>query len=202
MTHRETSSSPPHPDDTPLQRFGAMLRQCRQQRRLSQSALAATTGIRPSYISQIELGKRNITVLTLLRLARALGIPSAWLLIHVNPHDILAPPRTDDPLPTRGDPKAGATQDTPYAALPDDPALLLARLGTAIRQARQQRHLSQQLLAARTGLSPTYIVEIEQGHRNLSVLSLSRIAETLEITAADLLAQLDTSQHSSSLPTE
>ena len=202
MTHRETSSSPPHPHDTPLQRFGAMLRQCRQQRRLSQAALAATTGIRPSYISQIELGKRNITVLTLLRLAHALGIPSAWLLIHVNPHETLAPPRTGDALPSMGDQKAGATQDTQYASFSGDPALLLALLGRAIRQARQQHHLSQQMLAARTGLSPTYIIEIEQGHRNLSVLSLSRIAETLEITVADLLAQLDTSQHSSSLPTE
>jgi transcriptional regulator with XRE-family HTH domain len=185
-----------------LQRFGVTLRHYRQQRRLSQRALGVRTGIRRAYISQIETGLRNISVLTLLRMTHALQIPSAWVLIQVNPHATIAPPSTDNPLPSRGTREVGATQDAMCSPLPGDPALLLALLGAAIRQSRQQHRLSQQTLAARTGLSPTYIIEIEQGHRNLSVLNLVRIADALGFAVADLLAPLDTYQNSSPLPTE
>jgi len=54
--------------------------------------------------------------------------------------------------------------------------------------------LSQPALAARTGLTVGYISEIEQGQRNLSVLSLVRIAEALGLAVAHLLAPLETRQ--------
>jgi transcriptional regulator with XRE-family HTH domain len=193
---------PSSPPDTPLQRFGATLRQYRKQRRLSQQDLAVRTGIRRAYISQIETGLRNISVLTLLRMTHALHIPAAWLLIQVHPHAPLALPSTDAPLPSRNPREAEAAHDAMGSPPPGDPVLLLARLGAAIRQARQQHHLSQQTLAARTGLSPTYIIEIEQGHRNLSVLSLVRIANALGLAVAELLAPLDTYQNASPLPPE
>src|SRR5712691_741459 len=80
VEHRETSSQPSSPPNTPLQRFGATVRQYRKQQRLSQRALAAKMGWRDRYLSQIELGRHNIAVLTLLRLASALDI-SAWRLL-------------------------------------------------------------------------------------------------------------------------
>lgn len=192
MTPHDTPLTPPHAQDTPLQRLGTTLRQARQQQGLSHRALAASTGISYAYISQIELGKRNISVLTLLRLTQGLGLPAAWLFTLVDPHASRIPPIRDDPLPTRAPREPGAAQDAPASAPPGESARLLTRLGARIRQARQQHHLSQQALAASTGLSPTYILEIEQGHRNLSVRSLLRIAETLELAMADLLAPLDT----------
>ena len=91
MTHRETPSSPPRPQDTPLQRFGAILRQYRKQRRLTQRVLAASTGIRNRYISDIERGLHNISVGMLLRLAQALDIPAAWLLVGLDTHTTLPP---------------------------------------------------------------------------------------------------------------
>jgi len=192
VTHRDTPSNSPSLHDTPLQRFGATLRQYRQQRGLSQPALAASTGIRRAYISQIETGKRNIAVLSLLRLARALEIPAAWLLAGLDTHADLTPPATCDPLPHRGARDAGLIQDDMPHTRPDDLAMLLPLLGATLRQARQYQRLSQPALAARTGLNPTYIGQIEHGHRNLSVLSLVRIADALGISLSSLLTPLET----------
>ena len=201
MTHRDTSSTPSHSHDTPLQRFGATLRQYRQQRRLSHKALATRMGIRPSYISEIELGKRNITVLTLLRLARALDISAAWVLAGLDTHADLAAPAACDALPSRGGRDAVVTPDVPPSLKPADQATLLSLLGATIRQYRQQRGLLQAALATQTSLSHTYITEIEQGHRNLSVLSLVRIADALGLSVALLLAPLETCERPSAPPT-
>jgi len=93
-----------------------------------------------------------------------------------------------DPLLSRGVWDAGVTPD----------ATLLPLLGATIRQYRQQRGLFQAALATMTDLTPTYIGEIERGKRNLSVLSLLRIAEALDLSVGHLLASLETCQ--SSLP--
>lgn len=194
MTHRDTSLNPPHPQETPLQRFGATLRQYRQQRRLSQPALAARVGIRYSYISEIELGKRNISVLTLLRLTQVLGLPAAWLFAHVDPRAPRVPPCPDGLRTAQAVPEASVRQDDRAPTYPHDQAMLLPLLGATIRQARHDQHLSQPTLAARTGLNLTYLGQIEQGQRNLSVLSLLRIADALGVAVAHLLAPLESQQ--------
>jgi transcriptional regulator with XRE-family HTH domain len=190
VTHRDTSSSLSHAHDTPLQRFGATLRQCRQQRGLSQRALAARTGLHHTYVSEIELGQRNITVLTLLRLAYALDIPASSLLVRLGTHASLAPLTPYAPLSSRG--TRQATPDVAPSPQSGDPATLLLRLGATLRQYRQQLGLSQPALAAGTGLNPTYIGQIEQGQRNVSVLSLLRIADALGISLPSLLIPLET----------
>ena len=154
-------------------------------------------GIRPSYISEIELGKRNITVLTLLRLARALDMPAAWLLAGLDTHTDLPVPAAGDALPSRGGRDTVVTHDAPLSLKPDDQATLLPRLGATLRQYRQQRHLSPRALAARTSLATSYIYAIEQGQRNVSVLSLVRIADALGLSVASLLAPLETRSRSS-----
>jgi len=192
VTHRETPSNPSRTQDTPLQRFGATLRQYRQQRRLSQQALAVRTGIRRSYIGQIERGLRNVSVLALLRLAHALDIPAAWLLARLDTRAPLALPVTYTPLPPRGAREVAVPDARTLFIPPGDQATLLALLGATLRQYRQQRRLSQRELAARTSLAASYICDIEQGQRNISVLSLVRIAEALELSIAYLLAPLET----------
>jgi len=57
-----------------LRRFGARIRQLRQQRGLSQEALADAAGIGRSYMSGIERGVRNCSILHALRLARTLRV--------------------------------------------------------------------------------------------------------------------------------
>lgn len=50
---------------------------------------------------------------------------------------------------------------------------------TAIRQARDARHVRQAALAEAVGVSPGHISEIEGGTKNASVQLLARIAEVL-----------------------
>ena len=191
----------PHLDPA-LQLLGATLRQYRQQRGLTQRALTARTGIPSTYISEIEKGRRNIAVLALLRLAYALEIPAACLLARRDVHPSLAPPATCDALTSKQTRDAAVTHDVALFPQPSDPAMPLQLLGATIRQYRQQRGLLQATLATITGLSPTYISEIEQGQRNLSVLSLVRIADALELSVVPLLAPLETRQHPSPPPSE
>jgi transcriptional regulator with XRE-family HTH domain len=197
VTNRNTSSSPSHPQDIPLWRLGATLRQYRSQRGLSQQALATSTGIRRAYLSDIERGKRNITVLTLLHLMQGLRIPSAWLFTALDTPTALLPRIADDPLASPQAREAVVTHEGTAPLVPDNAAILLRLLGSTIRHYRQQQGLSQPDLAARTGLNPTYIGQIEHGQRNLSVLNLVRIAEALRLSAAYLLTPLETYQHSS-----
>jgi transcriptional regulator with XRE-family HTH domain len=81
---------------------------------------------------------------------------------------------------------------------PADPSRLLPLLGATLRHYRQQQGWSQRELAARAGLSATYMTEIEQGHRNLSVLNLVRIVAVLGLSMASLLALLES--HPASFP--
>lgn len=76
--------------------------------------------------------------------------------------------------------------------LPANDAAALRLVGATIQQQRKQRRLSQHTLAALTGLDSSYISEIERGQRNVTVLSLLRIAEALHLPVSQLLAPLDT----------
>ena len=61
-------------------RVGLNLKRFRQERGLSQEAFAAEAGLHRTYISGIERGVRNPTVLVLEGIAQALGVPTARLL--------------------------------------------------------------------------------------------------------------------------
>jgi DNA-binding XRE family transcriptional regulator len=75
--------------------------------------------------------------------------------------------------------------------LSPDHEAVLALLGATIQHHRQQQGLSQRTLAAHTGLSHTYISQIEQGKRNPTILSLRSIADALHISLCLLIAPLD-----------
>ena len=89
-------------------------------------------------------------------------------------------------------------QATTPSIQPGDVTTPLALLGATLRQYRQHHNLSLRALAARTGLRYSYIYDIEQGHRNLSVLNLVRITQALELSVASVLAPLETYQRPSS----
>ena len=57
-----------------LEKFGARLRNLRNERGLSQEALAAEAGFSRSYYSELELGKRNISLLNMCKLAKCFRI--------------------------------------------------------------------------------------------------------------------------------
>jgi transcriptional regulator with XRE-family HTH domain len=65
-----------------LERIGGAIRAARNGRGLSQEALADAAGIDRSHMGKIERGERNVTLLNLLRVARALGIRASTLLLN------------------------------------------------------------------------------------------------------------------------
>jgi transcriptional regulator with XRE-family HTH domain len=61
-------------------RVGLNVRKYREQRQLSQEALAFESGLHRTYVSGVERGVRNPTVTVLEKLAKGLGVASARLL--------------------------------------------------------------------------------------------------------------------------
>ena len=69
-------------------------------------------------------------------------------------------------------------------------AILIA-LGQLIRKKRQLVGISQEELAARSGLDRTYISGVERGVRNPSLTALLKIAIGLQMSIAELLDGLE-----------
>ena len=63
----------------------------------------------------------------------------------------------------------------------------LAQIGSNIRKIRNQRGYSQEEFAEIAGFSRSYYTEIETGKRNISVLNLIKIAETLKAEWSEIL---------------
>ena len=62
-----------------LGKLGSRIRQLRKERGLSQDRLALECNLTQTYISQIERGERNVSVLAIQLLAQAMGITLAQL---------------------------------------------------------------------------------------------------------------------------
>ena len=72
----------PRPQRSPLVRlFGHNLRAARHRAALSQEALAEEAGLHPTYIGLVERGQRNISLVSVERLAKALAVVP-WELLH------------------------------------------------------------------------------------------------------------------------
>ncbi len=56
------------------------MRELRTERKLSQEDLAEVADLHRNYISQIECGRRNVSLLNILKIARALGVRPAKLI--------------------------------------------------------------------------------------------------------------------------
>jgi transcriptional regulator with XRE-family HTH domain len=61
-------------------RFGDKLRKTRQRRGVSQEKLAALAGLHRTYVSSVERGERNISLLNIEKLALALEVPMGKLM--------------------------------------------------------------------------------------------------------------------------
>jgi transcriptional regulator with XRE-family HTH domain len=57
-----------------------------------------------------------------------------------------------------------------------------AKIGTAIREKRQSLKLTQEKLAFKAEVDKTYINEVENGKRNISVVNLEKVIIALELT--------------------
>lgn len=66
--------------DAFLRAFGAAVRAQREQNGLSQEGLGFEAELDRTYISGIERGVRNPTLTSVLKIAKALGVPSSRLV--------------------------------------------------------------------------------------------------------------------------
>jgi len=60
--------------------FGQVLREVRKTRNLSQEELAFESGYHPTYVGQLERGKKSPSLRAIIRLAKALDTPGSELL--------------------------------------------------------------------------------------------------------------------------
>ena len=55
--------------------YGERLRQIRLEKGVSQEALAAAADLHRTYVSSVERGERNVSIVNIARLAAALDVP-------------------------------------------------------------------------------------------------------------------------------
>ncbi len=63
----------------------------------------------------------------------------------------------------------------------------LKKIGQKIAEIRKSKGLTQEDLAGLTELDRSYISEIENGHKNLSVMSLLKISTALKVKPSKFL---------------
>ena len=73
-------SSPSYAGDKVLVGLGGAIRAARLNSSLSQEALAVDAGLDRSYVGGVERGEHNITVMSIRKIADALGIKPSKLL--------------------------------------------------------------------------------------------------------------------------
>ena len=67
----------------PREQLAANLRRARSEAQLTQEALGDLAGMHPTEVSRLERGVRDARLSTLVRLARALGIPVSDLVADI-----------------------------------------------------------------------------------------------------------------------
>jgi transcriptional regulator with XRE-family HTH domain len=68
---------------------------------------------------------------------------------------------------------------------------LLQGFGAAIRNRRIEQNMTQEELGEAAQLHRTYITDVESGLRNLSFLTMERLADALDSQLADLIAEAE-----------
>ncbi len=68
---------------------------------------------------------------------------------------------------------------------------VLAALGQNVRRRREAREQTQEKLAEKAGLDPTYISGIERGLRNPGIKNVAKLAKALGFSTAELCKGVD-----------
>lgn len=69
---------------------------------------------------------------------------------------------------------------------PGDHKEFLLELGRRIRQIRKARRLSQEEVAFAAGITQHYLSQVEQGDRNVTVITIRALAKALKVTISEL----------------
>lgn len=65
---------------------------------------------------------------------------------------------------------------------------VLVDFGRRVRELRQERGWSQEVLAEKAGIHRTYVGGIERGLRNVALVNLSRVAKAFGLSLSELFA--------------
>ena len=74
-------------DKNILLAYGHSIRAIRQKRKMSQEELADLSGLHRTYISDVELGKRNVSLENIDRIATALNMSISDVFIEVEQYE-------------------------------------------------------------------------------------------------------------------
>ena len=66
----------------------------------------------------------------------------------------------------------------------------LVSIGKSVRAIRKIKKISQEDLALIAGLDRSYVGGVERGEHNLTVITLCKLAEALEVSPAKLMANV------------
>ena len=67
-----------------------------------------------------------------------------------------------------------------------DSKMYLKKVGSNIRQLRKKKNISQESLALSAELDRSYVGSVERGERNIAILNLKKIADTLGVPVSHL----------------
>lgn len=63
---------------------------------------------------------------------------------------------------------------------------VLKKTGLRIKTLRMERHLTQERLSNDIGMAQSYLAEVENGKRNVSLVNIARIAKGLDVQLGEL----------------
>lgn len=69
-------------------------------------------------------------------------------------------------------------------------------IGARIRSYRKSQNLSQEVLAEKADLHPTYLGQIERGEKNATIESIQKISNALNVPMSTLFSNLPTAEES------
>ncbi|MDR0996197.1 MAG: helix-turn-helix domain-containing protein [Zoogloeaceae bacterium] len=73
--------------------------------------------------------------------------------------------------------------------MPEDPRV---RFGQRLAELRRRKQWSQEHLALESGLARSYLSGVERGLRNIALLNIVKLAQTLEVPPSALLEPVQT----------
>ena len=76
------------------------------------------------------------------------------------------------------------------------------QVGERLRSYRNQNGWSQEELAERAGLHPTYIGQLERGEKNATLDSISKVAVALNISLSQLFENISLSPDPTNIPSQ
>lgn len=175
---REPGEPSPHKEPTELRRtFARNLRLAREAARLTQNGLAVAASLGDGVVANIEVNAANMTLDTLTRLAKALGLTELDLLLPNLEH--LG--RLEHIVKTQVGPRPRGPRSK------TEPTELRRRFARNLRAKRLVAKLLQNDLATSAGIARTLVRDIERHCQNVRLDTVTQLAKSLGCTEIDLL---------------